>query len=221
MPNFEINGDKLRSFRRARGWTQLELAIIAGVSERTVRNAERGRPLRRDFLDFLATALDVGAEDLVGDPTALRPVRRSERLVQRIGAALDSLYSEQNVRACVELAQPGCELSHQASISLPFAGSFRGPDGLRRYFDIVLPWLRSSIDYQISVDAMRASGNLVIIKGIDSWVSPDDGSRQFYRFLQIHQFERERIRSFEGYSFAFDPRSPEQTAALTRRARSA
>ncbi|MEX2140433.1 MAG: helix-turn-helix domain-containing protein [Pirellulales bacterium] len=205
MADFQINGDKLRSFRRACGWTQLELAIIAGVSERTVRNAERSRPLRRDFVDFLATALDVEAEDLVSDPAALRPARRCERLVHRVVTALHDLNSELTARTCMDVTQPGCELSHQASISFPFVGSFRGADGLRRYFDLVLPWLRSSIDYQISIDAMRASGNLVIIQGIDSWVSADDGSRQFARFVQIHQFERERIRSFEGYSFACDP----------------
>ena len=59
MPSVETHGDKLRYFRRARGFTQLELALVAGVSERTVRSAERGRPIRRELVDYLAQALGV------------------------------------------------------------------------------------------------------------------------------------------------------------------
>ena len=65
-----VDGRRLRELRRARGLTQIELAVISGVSARTIRNAEAGRPIRVDFLKFLATAVGVPATDLAADATA-------------------------------------------------------------------------------------------------------------------------------------------------------
>jgi transcriptional regulator with XRE-family HTH domain len=232
MADFEIKGDKLRSFRRARGWTQLELAITAGVSERTIRNAERGRPLRPDFLGFLASALDVEAEELVNDPTALRPARRSERLAERIVEAFKCVYIEQNAHSYLEIVHGECQLSQRFMRTMRcdessqvtdfwarMSGSFCGADGVRRFVDHLLPWANwmAEHDHQFDLDPMRASGNLVILSGISSWVSPVDGMRVFVRGTHIYQFERERIRGFEGFQAPCDP--PEaRTASVNGRA---
>ena len=54
MPSLEPDGAKLASLRRALGMTQLELALRAGVSERTIRNSERGHPINHAFLGYIA-----------------------------------------------------------------------------------------------------------------------------------------------------------------------
>ena len=54
-------GPLIRTARKARGWTQRELALRAGVSRRTVANAERGVALVRNphLVRRLAELLDL------------------------------------------------------------------------------------------------------------------------------------------------------------------
>src|SRR5688572_27792251 len=106
MPGFEIDGPRLRSLRQARGWTQLELAMLAGVSERTVRNAECGRPIRRGFLDFLAGALGVEPIELSRAPMAIGPRVSWERQAQRILEAIGATTSERDAQPFLSLVHP-------------------------------------------------------------------------------------------------------------------
>jgi transcriptional regulator with XRE-family HTH domain len=50
-------GDVVRKLRYARGWTALELARHAGVSNQTVANVERGLNYQADTMDRIAVAL--------------------------------------------------------------------------------------------------------------------------------------------------------------------
>lgn len=56
-------GDAVRSLRRARGWTQADLARIAGVSRPALIRLERGESVRvstlMDVLTFLGARLRV------------------------------------------------------------------------------------------------------------------------------------------------------------------
>src|SRR5215467_14246977 len=55
----------VRRYRRARGWTQDELAEHAGISSRTVSDIERGlsRFPHRDTVDLLAGAFSLSERD--------------------------------------------------------------------------------------------------------------------------------------------------------------
>lgn len=63
-----MTGPEIAAARKARGWTQLELADRAGLSARTVLNVEKGRHTgekrrrderkRLDTLSRIATALE-------------------------------------------------------------------------------------------------------------------------------------------------------------------
>ena len=214
MQGFQIDGPKLRYLRRARGWTQLELAVIAGVSERTVRNAERGRPLHRDFLDFLAGALAVEPTELVANPEELRPLARWQRQADRILAALPRLYSEQSGRPITELCVAQIDLSHKASFALDYTGDYRCVDGMRRYFDIALPCTEKLIGREFTFDPARGSGDLLLLEGTDSWLSPNDGERLHFRWLHVYQLERERIRRVDVWTMKFDVPSGRQHAGL-------
>jgi transcriptional regulator with XRE-family HTH domain len=212
MSGFEINGPKLISFRRARGWTQLELAVIAGVSERTVRNAERGRPLRRDFLDFFAGALGVEPIELVTNPETLQPMLRWQRQVDRILAAIPRLYGERSAKPIVELCVAQIDLCHRASLPLQYAGDYRRVDGMRRYFDIALPWTETLTGRVFTFDPAQGGGNLILLRGTDSFVSPHDGERLFFRWLHVYELERERIRRIDIWTMHGHPPSRSQYA---------
>lgn len=83
-------GDKLAALRRRLGFTQLELALRTGVSERTVRNAEGSRPIKRDFLAFIANGLDVPLEDVVYDEAD--GVERELEIARRIIRELEQQF---------------------------------------------------------------------------------------------------------------------------------
>ena len=59
-------GQRVRIARIARGWTQRELAVKAGLLERTVSLVEQDRTTLRDKTIFkLSRALDLNVEDLI------------------------------------------------------------------------------------------------------------------------------------------------------------
>lgn len=71
-----VCGDSLRELRIMRGLTQLELAKLAGYSERLVRKAEAGGALSLTSIDDLAEALSckerrVAASDLCSFPEGI------------------------------------------------------------------------------------------------------------------------------------------------------
>jgi DNA-binding XRE family transcriptional regulator len=59
-------GQRVRIARIERGWTQRELAVKAGLLERTVSLVEQDRTTLRDKTIFkLSRALDLSVEDLI------------------------------------------------------------------------------------------------------------------------------------------------------------
>lgn len=56
-------GEIVKSARKARGWTQEELAVRADVSYGTVRRVERGEGTTLDVMTKIANALDLSAHE--------------------------------------------------------------------------------------------------------------------------------------------------------------
>jgi transcriptional regulator with XRE-family HTH domain len=68
----ELFGEQVKSLREERGMTKRDLAEAAGISRTTVRNAERGEPVRTKTARGVATALGVYPLQRLGRP-AHRP----------------------------------------------------------------------------------------------------------------------------------------------------
>jgi transcriptional regulator with XRE-family HTH domain len=78
MPTAESNdlGRIVRAIRRRRGWTQRELAEIAGVSTSYIVSLENGRRGRRptpSVVRRLAHAFEMDPVDLIDPPASLAP----------------------------------------------------------------------------------------------------------------------------------------------------
>jgi transcriptional regulator with XRE-family HTH domain len=57
-----------RLLREARGWTQEHLAVVSGLSVRTIQRIEAGTPPSRESLLALAAAFDLAVVDLMDGP---------------------------------------------------------------------------------------------------------------------------------------------------------
>lgn len=83
MPSIpRFRGDKLRFFRRLRGYSQVVLAEKAGINESTISSYERGRQEPSPaFAEFLAKALDVPPANFYCI-TELRAFADSQRTIE-------------------------------------------------------------------------------------------------------------------------------------------
>lgn len=85
----KVNSDYIRQLRQQRGWSQEQLADIAGINARTVQRLERGTQASVDTLKALAVAFAVDYQQLL-----LAQQEQSERWYQRspmVAALLDGL----------------------------------------------------------------------------------------------------------------------------------
>jgi transcriptional regulator with XRE-family HTH domain len=62
----DVIGDRIRQLRSARGWTQLELSLLSGVTQSTISRVESGRQprIRGGTLQRLASTLEAPVDSL-------------------------------------------------------------------------------------------------------------------------------------------------------------
>jgi transcriptional regulator with XRE-family HTH domain len=190
-------GDKLRSFRVALGYSQEELAARAGVSDRTVRNAEKSRPLRREFLDFIAQALGVSLELLVEPSHELLIHRRWQRNVDRLTATLGELVANHDATRLMDLIQPKIELNCVGeNCYLPvFAahyGAYRGAAGVARYIESGrrLFDLCDVVEFQITPP--QGGGDVIMFRSHDRYQT-HSGRSFFTDIVHVVEYDHERI----------------------------
>ena len=64
----ELYPEKVKALREEQGMTKRDLAVAAGISKKTARNAERGEPVRTKTARSVATALGVYPLQGLGRP---------------------------------------------------------------------------------------------------------------------------------------------------------
>lgn len=63
----QLIGDKIRTLRRKRGWSQEQLGAMVGFSQSKISKIERGDWDSLSDLRLLAAALEVKIEELITD----------------------------------------------------------------------------------------------------------------------------------------------------------
>jgi transcriptional regulator with XRE-family HTH domain len=188
----QINTTRFRQIRRARGFTQAKLARIAGVSERTVRNAELGRRVRLDFLRYLAIALGVEVLDVSRDPDELRVANRENERAERVLHATLSFAHDRDLGELRRLVDDNVfRLLYPGPSIIPFAGEYRGVDGLRKLMERV----QESMAYEqpTTITEVRSSGNFVIVSGLDHLRSLSTGKPVNTWWQHIYEFSDRRL----------------------------
>ena len=190
MRGIQVDATRFRQIRQARGFTQRQLAKLAGVGERTVRNAESGQRIRLDFLNYLATALGIEIVDIVHDPDELRTALGEQRKVDHILTALQA-QTEGDFSELFNLLSQNALLNSPGPADIPTAGEFRGTDGIQTFFD------RSSaaIGYEEppQINDIRTGGNLVVISGFNRLRAIPTNKSFSIPWLQVFEFDKGHI----------------------------
>jgi hypothetical protein len=131
MPaSIPCNGRLLRYYREQRGWTQIELAVRAGYSERLVRKAESDGTIRPESLEVLALALSTPQQKLQAGDLTTDPLAVAQAFIRGyLQHGVDSAHR------CAHLFAPDVvNVIHTDADNLAFGGEFHGVDGLDQMF---------------------------------------------------------------------------------------
>jgi transcriptional regulator with XRE-family HTH domain len=152
-------GARLRTLRRWRGKSQVELAGLAGLSPSFLSMVETGRrPLdRRSHIAALANALRVSETDLVGGPH-LTPDRLQSDPHMGVPALRVALQTNTLSTPAVDHARPLAELIHLVTAEI---------EPMRRACDYVgtglaLPDVLDELHYHVAVPADEATQQLAL-----------------------------------------------------------
>lgn len=198
MPSLEPHGEKLASLRRLLGFTQLQLALRAGVSERTVRNAERGRPINREFLQYIAGGLGIPVEELIVQKEELATYRRWMKNRGGFLSQLERAMVEQDTQVLLDVLHQDLELHFLGGIpgvdSLQtLLGSYHGIDGVKQFMENVQEFWDSKPGGAVAIEAPQGDADTVLVRGShELWQR--DGGIAWGRFTYVVDFEGERIR---------------------------
>lgn len=198
MPSLQPYGAKLASLRRALGLTQLELAVRCGVSERTVRNAERGHPVKRSFLEFIAGGLGVALHEVVLPSCEFELHLRWRRHVDRLMGALQRVVTEHDASDALDLAHSSIQFHADTrmpnfSAAQVLAGEYREASGVERYVANAFRfWELARGGDKYFVEAPLGGGDVVVIRGGQQFISDDD-QLIWTSTLYVCEFEQERL----------------------------
>ncbi|MBA4104832.1 MAG: hypothetical protein C0485_03660 [Pirellula sp.] len=203
MPSLAPHGDRLGTFRRVLGLTQLELAVRSGVSERTIRNAERGRPIKRDFLEFIATGLGVSMDDVIHVSTEMSSHLRWQRNLGNVMTTMRGMFSEHPRLEILDLVHHDvtCRV-HGFAPSLAqderFFGEFQGAASFQQFLASVRNLWRKFGDVNYYLEKPVGGGDSVVIRcGLDAPLP--SGKFIWLRCVVVCEFEILSLRRIDIY----------------------
>jgi len=203
MNSIEPFGEKVRSFRRALGLTQLELAVRADVSERTVRHAEGGRPIKRDYLECIAGALGVDFREIARQPELFAGELAWRKNVDTTLRLVEATVANGDLACLKDLALPGlqinCRIDRQlvyAQLRPEYGREFRGYGGADRMIDLCQEFNARTLDRVNLMEPPRGGGDLVVLQGT-YLVRYSSGNEDEMYCVFIAEFEDTRIRRID------------------------
>ncbi len=203
MPTVEPLGERIRSLRKSLGWTQLELAMRADVSERTVRSIERDRPIKHDSLLCIALALGVEIRDIVRDPAQIAPLLCWRRNVDTLIELVTPYLQSGDPTGFYDIAHRDVEIVCRVEDTLPgakwFSSSyFSGAEGARRFIDTSLQLRSQTVSRHARAQPPQGASNIVIIRGTELRTFCD-GEQENTWWVRIFDFAEGRIRRLDEY----------------------
>lgn len=167
--SWPCNGDLLRVLRERKNWTQKDLAKASGYTERLISKAESGRPISVAAIEILAKTLSMEDEPVESADLTSRPLDLAKRYID----ALYTQSSEDFHSTLSAFLHEDVEFNIAGDPSvIPFAGTHRGPDAVRRCFEIFFSILQIPAEHDYRPwYTFAAQANEAFIWG-QTWIHP-------------------------------------------------
>ncbi len=203
MPSIAPLGDRLNALRRRLGFTQLELAGRSGVSERTIRNAEQGRPIKRDFLEYIAAGLGVSVDDVIYVSPELSSPFRWQQNLENLMTSLRGVFSENPRLDVLAFAHPEMTCHVQGSIpglarEEQLFGEFQGAARIQQLLGAVRILRREYGDVYYYLEKPVGGGDSVVIR-CSLEVPLRNGGFYPLRSVSVCEFEMFRLKRVDVY----------------------
>jgi transcriptional regulator with XRE-family HTH domain len=202
MGSVQTHGCAIRDLRLQQGLTQLQLAELASVSERTIRTAEKGQRISCSHAAYIAGALGVTAADIV--PSTIVPTttprvvgsRNEASALQRIWDVMcgrlsllsieSSLHREIQVRSCGEFP----DVPHAE----PLLRSYEGIVECVQYLEMLWEYLESIGPIQVRMTELCRDRSATALQGTVVGNS-SSGSPKTLRFISFAILEDARVQT--------------------------
>jgi transcriptional regulator with XRE-family HTH domain len=183
MRGIAADGAAIRHVRWLAGLTQEQLAALAGVDVKTVRNAERGQRVDLATLTRISFALNVDVSKLtIATRLPLELELRRREAVERWRHAWDV----RDMEALLSIYDDNAVLHLPGAPDIPFAGEHRGRETLRRVHEIC--WSTCATEPTLDGDfSLLVSDNMVILREKKGFRLPDGHTEKLW-CLQIFTF---------------------------------
>lgn len=135
-----VDGATVQSLRISKCWSQRQLAEAAGISERTVRNAEKSLVLETYIANYLATALEVTLNEIVMERAEVRRGSRLNTLIRRVSSAYMKAVIDGTNHHLVQLLHPNIEWNCSAAPDQLFSGLFVGIERVQAHLQLAAAW---------------------------------------------------------------------------------
>ena len=151
------NGDAIRALRLKKGWTQAEFAKLSGYTTRLIQKAEKGGALAPPSLEVLAKTLSLDGDVVSIDQLTSTPLSVVKEFIRHInesrgeaGVASAHIFSDDCYIWCAGNRE-----------QVPFAGEWKGREGLIQYFRLFHAMLTPSKDGLLQNARYLANGRHV------------------------------------------------------------
>lgn len=158
-----VDGTAILNLRISHGLSQLQLAQAAGVSERTVRNAEKCQVLETYIANYLAVALGVPLNEIVVERPEVNRSSRAKTLIRRVSTAYLSAVIEQRYQHLLNLVHPSIVWNCCSAPSQSFEGQFSGSCEVQQHLRQATKWWEqfSAKKSDFSLSRTDAEGEMI------------------------------------------------------------
>jgi transcriptional regulator with XRE-family HTH domain len=220
MPSVVPQGERISDFRRVHGLTQLELALRSGVSERTIRNAERGRPVKRDFLLFIAAGLGVSLDEVIQASSHVSSQLRWQRNLEKLMSAMQRLFSENSCLHVLEFAHEDVSCRVQGTIpgyarSGRIFGAFDGAARFQEFLGSVRHLWQEVGAGDYVLEKPIGDSETVVLRCSHA-VRLANGQITLLRSVLVGEFEVQRLRRVDIYVAPGEERDADEIRAPAR-----
>ena len=135
-----VDGATVRNLRKCKGWSQRQLASAAGVSERTVRNAEKGLILESYIANYLADALGHPLNEIIVERAEVSRGNRMKCLIRRISTGYMKAVLDGATPQLIEMLHPKIEWNIFVAPEQNFSGTYHGLNEVTKHLGQATAW---------------------------------------------------------------------------------